>query len=230
MCSSRRDDAVVDTVVLHYFLLVGRADLLLRLLGTPVYVPRVVFDPDESDATPPGAMSELTRGIDYQYRRKRDRTLSEPERQEAAERSRNLEVAHQLAAHGELATVDMTDGERSMFARLTARENVGEFGLRFPLGSGEAACLAIALERDWTFVTDDTDALGVMNRLDPGHAYERVRRLLCRAGEERLVGRSEANAIHQGMRLSGFWDYQPPFPTQGHAGGRRRGRATGRGG
>ncbi len=229
MCSSRRDDAVVDTVVLHYFLLVSRADLLIRLLGAPVHVPRIVFDPDESDATPPGAMSELTRGIDHHHRRQRDRTLSESVRQEAAERARNLEVAHHLAAQGELMVADMTDAERSMFARLTAREHIAEFGLRFPLGSGEAACLTIAIQRNWTFVTDDNDALGVMKRLDSGHDYERIRRLLYRAGEERLVSRSEANAIHQSMRLAGFWDNQPPFPAEGHAGPRRHRRPTGRG-
>ncbi|GIV01107.1 MAG: hypothetical protein KatS3mg014_2722 [Actinomycetota bacterium] len=41
--------AILDTVVLRYFLLVGRRDLLLALLGNPVQVPRVVFDPDEGD-------------------------------------------------------------------------------------------------------------------------------------------------------------------------------------
>lgn len=229
VCSNRRDEAVVDTVVLHYFLLVGQADLLLRLLGAPVHVPSIVFDPDEPDATPPGAMSELSRGIDVHHRRQRDPTASESERKQAAERAANLEVAHQLAARGELAVVDMTDAERSMFARLTAPEHVAEFGLRFPLGSGEAACLTMAMERNWTFVSDDNDALRVMKRLDPGHDYERIRRLLGRAGKEGLVSRSEANAIHRRMRLAGFWDDQAPFPTEGHAGERRRGRATGRG-
>ncbi len=39
--------AIVDTVVLRYFLIVGRTELLLDLLGSPIAVSRIVFDPGE---------------------------------------------------------------------------------------------------------------------------------------------------------------------------------------
>jgi hypothetical protein len=36
---------VVDTVILHYFLLVEQSELLLDLLEPPVGVPRTVYGP-----------------------------------------------------------------------------------------------------------------------------------------------------------------------------------------
>ena len=52
--------AVVDTVVLRYFLLVDRWDLLTAVLGAPIVVPRIVYDPQEGSVGET-AMSEITR-------------------------------------------------------------------------------------------------------------------------------------------------------------------------
>ncbi len=41
--SSALLSSVVDTVVLRYFLLVDKADLLIELLGIPIGVPRVIL-------------------------------------------------------------------------------------------------------------------------------------------------------------------------------------------
>ncbi len=41
--------AIVDTVVLRYFLIVGRTELLLDLLGSPIAISRIVFDPGEGN-------------------------------------------------------------------------------------------------------------------------------------------------------------------------------------
>lgn len=212
MCSNRRDEAIIDTVVLHYFLLVARHDLLIGLLGRPIHVPRVVFDPDEALGTPPAAMSELTRGIDRHHRRARDRSLSPVERKLAAESAGSLEVAHRLSKQGDLVVTETTDEERVLLARLMTRGRVAELGVRFPLGAGEAAGLAIAVHRGWTFVTDDNDALRVLEHLRPGHPYLRTRRLLRQASEEGLLTRAEANDVHQAMRIAGFWDKEAPFP------------------
>ncbi len=58
---------VVDTVVLHYFLVVDRAQLLLDLLDPPLGVPRIVFDPDD-DQGDDAVVSELRQNIRYEER------------------------------------------------------------------------------------------------------------------------------------------------------------------
>ena len=78
----------------------------------------------------------------------------------------------------------MTESELDTFQRLTADEPDDHFGLLAPLGAGEAACIAIALERDHVMATDDSDALRVLHRLRPHHPYERIRRLLIRAAND----------------------------------------------
>lgn len=42
--------------------------------------------------------------------------------------------------------------------------------------------------------------------------YERIRKLLMRAGQERLITKRRANDIHAEMRGMGFWDKGTPFP------------------
>ena len=44
---SSDDLHIVDTVVLLYFLLVERFDLLVELIGDPIQVPFSVYDPEE---------------------------------------------------------------------------------------------------------------------------------------------------------------------------------------
>ncbi|MGI8875654.1 MAG: hypothetical protein ACR2KP_15310, partial [Egibacteraceae bacterium] len=58
---------VVDTVILHYFLVVDQAQLLLELLNPPVGVPRIVFDP-EDDHGIDAVVSELRQNIRYEER------------------------------------------------------------------------------------------------------------------------------------------------------------------
>lgn len=79
------------------------------------------------------------------------------------------------------------------------------------LDDGEAACLAVAVERGWTLATDDGDALRVLERLAHDHPYERIRRLLVRAAADGLVTEAEANEIHEEMTRAGFWDRVRPF-------------------
>jgi hypothetical protein len=63
------------------------------------------------------------------------------------------------------------------------------------------------------FATDDTDALRALERHTPGHPYERIRKLLVRAGNGGLCSPDRASAIHREMRSLGFWDRGEPFPT-----------------
>jgi hypothetical protein len=205
-------DAIADTVVLLYFLLAGEHELLLRLLGTPLHVPRLVFDPDEEPDTPPPAMSEIARATDYHRRVTGDPSRPQASREAAAAGADRLQAASALHRRGDLDIVDMTDTERGRFAALTSPERVGEFDLRFPVDPGEAACVAIALERKWTIATDDNDALKALRAISSRHPYERIRKLLIRAAEEGHIMRGQANEIHAMMTNLGFWDQQLPFP------------------
>jgi len=203
--------AVVDSVILHYFLLVKQDRLLLRLLGSPLFVPRVIYDPDEGSGIKPFAMSEMTRAIDYYGRQTTDESIAVEDRESAALNADRLRLVHELHGSGTLVVVDMDDAEWGLAAALMNPRRAGEFGLRFPLHTGEAACVAIAVTRGWVMATDDTDALTALRHLSPRHPYERIRKLLIRAGRTGLITKNAANEIHAAMRAHGFWDRQTPF-------------------
>lgn len=204
---------VADTVVLRYFYVVGQADLLFELLGEPVVVPRVVFDPDEEENTPEVSMSEISRSIYVQRIKSGDKRRDTNERQLAEAHVVQLE---QVAAHhsaGRITVTDLTDTETALFAKLASRGDPLKVGLPFALDAGEAACVALAVERKLVLATDDSDGLTAFRSLRPKGKYERIRKMLKRAGESDLVDRAEANEIHQAMRDAGFWDKGRPFPT-----------------
>jgi hypothetical protein len=98
------------------------------------------------------------------------------------ERTQRLQVIDRLVGDT-MHVIDMTDTELDVFQRLTA-EQPDELGLILPLDPGEAACVAIAVERGHVLATDDADALRALHRLRPDHPYERIRRLLIRAGAD----------------------------------------------
>lgn len=201
---------VVDTVVFRYFLLVDRTELLLNLLGSPLGVPRVVYDPDEG-TVPLQAMSEMTRAIYDQARRWEDRSQPDDVRAAANKRMQRLHAIHSLYGLGHVEVMDMTDQERRTFARLTSRRGAAATHLMFPLAGGEAASVAVAIGRGLTCATDDNDALKALEMLEPGHPYERIRKLLRRAAHGDVITHDEANRIHREMRRAGFWDRGAPF-------------------
>jgi len=174
-------------------------------------VPRAVFDPDEGDV-PEGAMSEVTRSILVQRRTADDPGRLPEARAQAGLNADRLAAIHEMHGRGELRVVDLDEGELATFGRLTSKEGVRELGLRFPLGAGEAACVALAVSRGWVLATDDTDALTALEALSQGHGYERIRRLLQRAASRGLISEAEANALHAEMRRLGFRDHAGPFP------------------
>ena len=209
---SSDDLHIVDTVVLLYFLLVERFDLLVELIGDPIQVPFSVYDPEEPRdgnavaSARSDLLSELRQAIRHY---------------EASARSTGDHISLERVARvdalcdaGRIRSVSMTEDERNLAASLQSRENLKQHGIRYPLGPGEAACVAIAHTRRWTIATDDTDALTVMKNLTKTGAfrYERIRKLLTRAANERGVSTAEANSIHAEMRIHGFWDAGAPFP------------------
>lgn len=211
--SSESPESVADTVVLRYFLLVDEAELLLELLGAPIGTPRIVYDDDEAPNLPNDSRSEITRSISYQQRAAADPARDADARQEATRNATRLQQVAALHDSGQLVILDMSDEELGLVGRLTSPTGCKQFGLRFPLDAGEAACLAIAVARGLALATDDADALRALGHHAPGHGYERIRKLLVRAGNAGLCTPERANEIHREMRRLGFWDRNEPFPS-----------------
>jgi predicted nucleic acid-binding protein len=212
VASSASPKCVVDTVVLRYFLLVDEADLMLELLEAPIAIPRIVYDDDdEGPQVSDDARSEITRSIAYQRRASGDPARDQDARRVAARNADRLERITALHTSGRVVIVDLTAEELALVGRLTSPTASKDFGLRFPLDAGEAACLAIAVERALVLATDDDDALRALEHHAPGHPYDRIRKLLIRAGNEGLCTPERANEIHREMRQLGFWDRDDPF-------------------
>lgn len=205
------EPCIVDTVVLLYFLLVEHDQLLRDLVGDPVTVPRAVYDPDDR-SLPEEALrrSELLSEMRQCVRHYDVAVRTRGGRRELHDRVLRVDW---LFDHGHLDVVDMTEQERLLAARLQSRDAVSVHRIRAPLGAGEAACVAIALERGWTIATDDDAAITVLDKLHGGqpYSYERIRKLLIRAANEKRLTRAEANEVHARMRRLGFWDSGTPF-------------------
>lgn len=202
---------IVDTVVLLYFLLASQENLLLRLLSEPLAVPVTVYDPEERGLSEESLrrselLSEMRQAVRH-YEIAGHSGQKDPDLARRVHRVDDLYDTHRLTV------VSMTSEERYLAARLQSRDAVSDHSINAPLGPGEAACVAIAWHRDWTIVTDDTDALTVLGELqNSNYEYERIRKLLIRAANSNMITPAEANAIHEVMTLNGFWDRTRPFP------------------
>ena len=196
---------VADTVVVNYFIAVGEIPLLAQVCGGMIHIPRAVFDRDEPDDAPEEALSELRRGLHLHRRRVGDVLTSEP----ALSRSRSaLPRFEQLPAltEGPMRVVELSDDELILFSTLRDPQAARRYGLVAPLGSGESAALAIAVERGWRLATDDQAAVDVAKQLMPGMTPLRIRALLHAAADTGLVSIKRAREIHEAMKAAGFWD------------------------
>jgi predicted nucleic acid-binding protein len=197
---------VADTVVVNYFLAVGAFDLLRRLLGGAVQIPRAVFDPDEPDDVAEEAASELRRGLRLHRRRSNDRGIGSELRERSSRALPHFEDLANLATRGELVVLDLSADELSTFAELRDPTFVSRFSLVAGLGRGEAAALAIALGRGYDLATDDQDAIKAAAELSAEIQTHRIRGLLVDAADSGLVTRDKAREIHAAMVRAGFWD------------------------
>ena len=197
---------VFDTVVVNYFLASGEIDLLARVCGRPLAIPRSVFDPDEDDDGREEAMSELRRGL-HLHRRRCEDEGAPPEQREKSDRALpEFERLPELVSTGTLVVVDLVDPETSLYAEFRDAAAVQRFGLVVGLGPGEAAVLAICVNRGWRPATDDNDAIWVAEQILPGVRPMRIRALLRMAVESDLIDLPRARLIHSSMRELGFWD------------------------
>ena len=209
---SSEDEHILDTVVLLYFLLADEEELLGELIGWPFMVPFAVYDPEERviplESSPRAdLLSEMRQAVRYY-----DRVAKSTGDTESLWRVSRVDRLHD---EGRLVVEALELVEQPLADGLQGTDAT-QFGLKAPLGAGEAACVAIAHQRDWTIVTDDGDALKALDRLRPNGAYnyERIRKLLIRAAREQLITEDSANRIHAEMVSRGFWDSSPPFHEQ----------------
>ncbi len=207
---SSDESHVLDTVVLLYFLLADQEELLGELVGWPVRVPFAVYDPEDRaiplESSPqPDLLSEMRQIVRYYG--------SLAESNGDTESLSKVSRVDRLHDERRLVAEAMDPLEQRLADQLQG-PYASNFGLQAPLGPGEAACVAIAHRRDWTLVTDDSDALKVLSGLsgDKPYKYERIRKLLVRAADERTITRHQANRIHAEMKAHGFWDSTCPFP------------------
>jgi hypothetical protein len=204
--------AVVDTVVLMYFLLTEQEELLFALLGEPIGLPLSVYDPSEGEVGAASArrrdlLSEMRQVVHhYEVAQRTDKS--------ARETLLRVKRVQALIDSGRIAIIELTDAELRLAARLQDPQTTLELGLKAPLGPGEAACVAIAQGRGLVIATDDTDALRALENLQGNRdfPFERIRKLLIRAAISGLITRGDANFIHAQMREHGFWDKGQPFP------------------
>lgn len=197
---------VFDTVVVNYFLAAGEIRLLADICGGSLLIPRAVFDPDEADGGREEAMSELRRGL-HLHRRRCEEAGAPPEQRARSQRA--LPEFEQLSGfvHSGLVRVaDLQDDELDLYAELREAARMRRFGLLVGLGPGEAAVLAICVNRSWHPATDDNDAIRVAGQLLPGVRPLRIRALLKLAVERDIVDLPRARTIHETMRELGFWD------------------------
>lgn len=197
---------VVDTVVVNYFVAVGRFELLAALLGGAVCVPRAVFDPEEPEDLADEATSELRRGLRLHRRRAGDDRIARELRARSQAALPHFEELPDWATRGKLVAIPLTEAELGTFARLRDRDYVSRFSLLAGLGRGEAAALAVALARGHDLATDDNDAITVAKALSPALRVHRIRGLLIQAVGRGIITRSDAQAIHDAMIAAGFWD------------------------
>ena len=207
---SSDNNYILDTVVLLYFLLAEEEELLGALLGWPLRAPLAVYDPENwkmpLDSSPrPEFLSEMRQAEMYY-----GNAAIETGDTGATWRVSKVDRLHE---EGRLLAEAMDPNEQRLADELQGA-GAFELGLKAPLDPGEAACIAIAHEREWTIVTDDSDALKALAELQSNsdYCYERIRKLLIRAAHERLISEDEANRIHAKIVLCGFWDDSRPFP------------------
>ncbi len=146
---------IVDTTAIRHFAMIGQAPLLIQILGGTLNVPREVFDPDEDLNSPEFLLSELGRTIRYVT----GRGSADPDRDAHPGRLYALRVDNAISV------IDLTVDELAFSAELSSANTQRRLGLAGRLGPGEAAVMAIAINRNWAAVIDDGSARSALREL-----------------------------------------------------------------
>ncbi len=199
-------EVVADTVVVNYFLAVGRFPLLAAIAGGRVYVPRAVYDPEDAQRVPEVGLSELEQGLRRHRRRAADEELSPRQRELSREALPHFEQLPDHTREGSLVPLILDPVELSRYSAFRDPMWTRQFDLIAGLGAGEAAAMALAETRNMRLATDDQDCIRVVERGSSGITVLRVRRLLQTAVDVGLLGREEARSVHLAMVSAGFRD------------------------
>lgn len=194
--SALRDDQLVsNTSPLRYFALARSLDLLIEIAGGTLLVPREVLDPDEDPAGLATTLSELGQSERYWEKRSRD-----PEAMDNWNRLR--QIRHHVRQG--IQVVDLTSAEIATVAHLRGKAVKDQYGLAAPLGSGEAAVLAIVEHRGGTAVLDEDAARRILADRIQGARCRTSRDLLNEAVARRLITTDQADITYQDMLAKGY--------------------------
>jgi predicted nucleic acid-binding protein len=160
---------ICDTTPVRYFAIVDRMDLLARLSGGTVRVPREVFDPGEDMSLPDVFLSELG---------KTERYLS---RKQSTNAGADWSRIRALRLRTDIEVVDLDFNESGIAAEVSGRRYLQRFGLAGRLGKGESAVIAAAGSRGWHAAMDDRAGRTVLAQRFPHAGVSTVRDLLRRA-------------------------------------------------
>jgi len=190
---SQYEPLVCNTTPVRYFALVGQFDILVRVLGGEVWVPRQVMDPDEDPDGIESLVSEIARSERYWAKRSVD-----------PEATQNWDRLRKLRARDDIRVVDLEDDELGAFSEMISPRYTNSIGLAGPLGPGEAAVIAIVESRAWTAAMDDALAREVLLRRSPGTGVVTTRGLLRRAVAQGVLESPGAQLIYDDMLAKGY--------------------------
>src|SRR5579884_4215275 len=105
--ASQFEQVVIDTVVVNYFLALGRFSLLAAVVGGCVLVPRAVYDPEETDRADVAVVSELERGLRRHRQRAVDTELAPKQRDYSSEALPHFERLRQHVEEGLLVPLTL---------------------------------------------------------------------------------------------------------------------------
>lgn len=179
---------------MRYFALVGQFDLLAGALGSTVRVPRQVFDPDDDVDTLGALVSE----IGNSERHFRSRSRRDPEATEKWSRLR------QLRQRTDIEVLDLSEAEDKAYTDLRSLAFSRAHGLGAPLGTGEAAVIAIVEHRGYRAVIDDGAARRVLKERSPGHEVMTTREVLRVAATQRVIDSLGARLVYDDMLAEGY--------------------------
>ncbi len=184
---------VCNTTPLRYLCFVDQLDLLARILGGRIKVPREVFDPGDNLDGPDALLSEIGRSTIY-WRGRGNRGSG----------FRNYSRLRTLRLRTDVEVIDLTPKERALKAELTSKRTVATYKLKGRLGTGEAAVMAIAESRRWAAVIDDKDARRVLTMRCSECVTWTTQELLRRGVTAGLLTSPEALTIYNAMLSEGY--------------------------
>jgi predicted nucleic acid-binding protein len=194
--SAPRHELICNTTPVRYFALTGLFHVLVSISGGAVLIPRQVLNPEEdTDTTPESLLSEIGRSEIFWSKRSRD-----------AEAMDNWSRLRELRQRQDVHIIDLEDAETRLFDELVSPPTARIAGLKSALGAGEAAVIAVAVERGWSAAIDDAEARRILS------ACFTTRELLRRAVAEDVIQSPDAQIVYHDMLAkrykgpSDLWD------------------------